>query len=289
MSTKVAKSVSSVAELYSKQCVDWNFEYMKHRKEGAFGPYHVIFYIVEEKQDLPAEPKMPTMEEELELELEGKKEKESQPIEYDEALFGPKYEIVPDADIGKFMAGDPKTHWYGLLPFYAKQVQVLKISGPTVEGDNPKSKMESFIFDMTKVADAKNFQTILDYASSIYTYDMEVAFSLLRRIMDDDALAGIDEQTKKKKYVRQSPWFYTENDMIYWRHRCQDIRSTFATKKMNRGVTIERLMQHHVDDPEQMDSRGGVFLLYQAIMLTYVDHIKWKELPLIRFFTPTSD
>lgn len=257
MSSLVAKSVSSLEELYSKKCIDWNFEF-KAAAAGAGKDYVVILHVIEDRQPEPNNNKgYPT-------------------------VFGPQLPEAERPDLHTTKT-EYTTHWYSLLPLYASKVQTLRIDGVGLDG-------KSLVFgeyDMTKnAADAGKLSQLLDGSSSIYTYDAERAFALLRRIFDDDALASghfqsREKQTKidvgKLEYIRQAPWFFSEGEMIHWRTRCRDIRSTFPNKKYNRDIGVEQLVANHVSNDGDMDSRGGVFVAYQAICMTFLQHVEWDH------------
>lgn len=263
MSTLIAKSVGSLDELYSKKCIDWNFEFKKHHKEKNSDPdYLVILHVIEDQRYPP--------------EAAGKAEKG-----YDE-VFGPPMEYDGGPPDLSRTRTDQVTHWFKLLPVYAAKVQVLKIEGLSLKGD----KMAFVEYDMLNPADAGKLAEMLDYSSSIYTYDAERVFAVMRRVFDDQALAtGHQKETGKVdlaalRYVRQAPWFFSEGDMIHWRHRCRDIRSTFPTKKYNRDITVHQLVANHVASEGDMDARGGVFVAYQAVMMTFINRVEWDHVTL---------
>lgn len=249
--TKVAKSVSGLEELYSKKMVDWNFEYMRSGSKQET-PYIIVLYGHEALAEA------------------GKGEKTAADV-----VLGPDIDYGPKPDLSRTKKEDT-VHWLNLLPFHISKMEVLKIEGLKLNG----TKMEFHSFDLTDPEkapkDSITLQNLLDYASTIYTYDADRLFSLLRRIQDDYALAGQVTPVAERRYIRQAPWFFGEGDMIHWRHRCRDIRSTFPNKSYNRDVSVDVLLANHVPNPDtDVDDRGGVYVAFQALCMTFIGGMEW--------------
>lgn len=266
MSTSIAKSVSSLDELYSKACIDWNFEFKRHNAKNQNNVnYIAIMAITEGKK----------------AEDGGKGEKKDS-----ETVVGPQLDEAERPDLHYTRTADTM-HWYNLLPWYASKVQVMRIQGLKLDGGDLLDVTE---YNMLQPADAGKLSAVLDDASTIYVYDAERDFALLRRIQDDDAIVtghvksreetSKDVDVNKLEYVRLAPWFFDESEMIHWRHRTRDVRGTFPTKKHNKGIGFQQLLANHVADDSQIDSRGGVFVLYQVVCMTFVNGQSWDHISL---------
>lgn len=158
--------------------------------------------------------------------------------------------------------------WRSLLPKYAKEVQVLK----TAKLGGPEQRYLCFPTDSP--AEMLKLKTLMDRATSIFTFDAERSYALLRRIQDDRTLAGLDP-TEPLSYIRQGTQFFREDEMIPWRFRTTDIRSSLP-KSMRLVSLRDLLLQLPDSNPNHLDPRGGVFLTYQAILLHLLDRCSWR-------------
>ncbi len=240
-----AKSVEGLDELYGPTCTDWKFSFMP--KGTCKKEYILVFSLIEATQQEPDSKDC-------------------------DLVFGPP---TVELNINLEKTRTPAMHWYKLLCTYASHIQTLVIYGSKL--DDKKNPIEFQEFDMKKAEHAEAVKKLMDYASLIFTYNQERAFALIRRIMDDNTLAGLPPSIDPP-YVRQSPNYFREGDMIHWRNKCHDVCSHFATKKTNRDLTVGELLLHHTQNADEVDSRGGVFHVYQAILFTYVDKVKWAKL-----------
>jgi hypothetical protein len=165
--------------------------------------------------------------------------------------------------------------WHDLLYVYPSQIDVMKIS----KLNDFAGKKENKCFNPEKADDMILLKKLLDAAETIFVYDEERCFSLLRRIWDDDSLVdpeSISPVSTNLRYPRQSSNYFAETDMILWRYKCADIKTHFPNKKSNQNFTVRQLLEaHRVPIGSGSDDLA---VLHRALIATYIDNIGWKDL-----------
>lgn len=255
---KRARAVKDEETLYEKTS-DWHYEYRPHGGDKEGREYVVTMHVVSAAEDV---------------------------------VFNKNSSCCPLVHADMFKDAEQDRHeWTTLLSKSAIRVETIKeapfnpltktrkrtIAGsepPPVSFSSPLLVVEQKTYELTEFA---QLGELLDGATSLFCFDADHDFSLLKRLQtEDDFVSGggreeLDEN--ETRVGRYQTCFFPEQRIYHWRLKTNDIRGEW-NKDKNRHMSLKTLFFHH-DIP--YENNNALHAIRRAIYETHAWGRIWRD------------